>query len=147
MEPFSIGSTDRNWYHIVWGTARRRRLFKIPATARFCEQLIHRSLAAAGCEADVVWLSPTSVHLLIAAPPDEPKPALVRRLKYETGRALRRQGIVPARVREPWADGGWCASLRSPRSVNAVRHHLASRSNLGVMPMGVRLGAVWYSPQ
>ncbi|MGD2136076.1 MAG: transposase [Gemmatimonadales bacterium] len=130
MSPHFVGSTDAKWYHVAWLTFRRRQLFKIPAAARFCEQVIERAVRDAGYRVDCVWVGTTGVHLLVRAPATMSRGTLARRLKETSARALRRANVLPVRFAPVWDQGAWCAALTSARGLRAVREHLAARRRL-----------------
>lgn len=140
MSPFDAGSADAKWYHVAWLTFRRRRLFKIPAAARFCEQVIERAVRDAGYQVGSVWVAATGVHLLIRAPVPVSRGALARRVKETAARALRRSNMLPGRIGPVWDHRTWCAALTSARGVQAVRAHLAARRRLRPHPASRRTG-------
>ena len=115
------------WCHVVWPTYHRRELFKIPATARFCERALYHRCQARGWIMDTVFLATDQVHILMRGPRELSREAVVRGLQDVTGATLRRAGLVPRWDRKLWDDWAWCRILTNGPAVAAVRRWLAGR--------------------
>jgi REP element-mobilizing transposase RayT len=112
------------WYHLVWPTYRRRPLFKIPATARFCERVLRTTCAAPGWHVDQVVVRSSAVHLLVRAPGRLTRERVVQVLRERADTALVTAGVLQPHPRRLWDDRDWCVSLTHARAVDAVRCHL-----------------------
>ncbi|MDH3497077.1 MAG: transposase [Gemmatimonadota bacterium] len=112
------------WCHITLSTYRRRQLFKIAATARFCERLLRRACKTHGWRADAIAIRPDTVHVLLEVPRTTPRDAVVRRLRAAAARAVREHAVCPG-GRRVFETGHWFAVLPSPAGVAAVRRHLS----------------------
>lgn len=130
MRPFTARATTVKWYHVIWATHRRRRVFKIPALRRFCEQVIRVNCVHADWIVDRVCVKPDRVHLLVKASGGVPRERLVQALKDAAGRVVREAGVVNA-SRTMWNEGCWCAAVSSAPGVEAVRRYLAQASSQG----------------
>jgi len=130
MKPFTAMAPTVKWYHVIWATHRRRRVFKIPALRRFCEQVIQVNCVHSDWSVERACLSSDRVRLLVRASAQLPRSALVQELKRSTARIVREAGAVESAARV-WDGGSWCSSVSSAPGVEAVRRHLERTSTLG----------------
>ncbi len=135
MRPYSTKAAAVKWYHIIWATYRRRRVFKIPALRRFCEQSIQLHCVHADWNVERACVSPNRVQLLVRASSRLSRKDLLRSLKGSVARTIRDGGVVRS-TRGMWDAGGWCAAVRSAVGVEVVRHHLERSSATGVLGRG-----------
>jgi REP element-mobilizing transposase RayT len=111
------------WCHVTLSTYRRREIFKIAATARFCERVVRHVCEERGWRAAAVAVRPDAVQVLLEVPRNTRRDAVVRRLKQAAARAVRDQ-IVCAAGRRLFETGHWFAVLPSAAGVEAVRQRL-----------------------
>jgi REP element-mobilizing transposase RayT len=111
------------WCHVTLSTYKRRKVFKIAATARFCEHLLQQTCAREGWRAEAVAVRPDMVHVLLEVPRDLSRDTVVRRLRVAAARAVHDGGICPG-GRRIFETGHWFAVLPGGARVAAVRRHL-----------------------
>jgi REP element-mobilizing transposase RayT len=111
------------WCHVTLSTYRRRKIFKIAATARFCERLVRHVCAERGWHAAAVVVRPDAVQVLIEVPRATARDAVIRQLKRAAGGAVR-DGLMCAAGRRIFESGHWFAVLPSAAGVEAVRLRL-----------------------
>jgi REP element-mobilizing transposase RayT len=111
------------WCHVTLTTYKRRKVFKIAATARFCERLLRETCEEHGWQADVVNVRPDAVHVLLQVPRTLSRDAVVRRLRTAASRAVQTGPICP-NGRRVFETGNWFAVLSGGARVAAVRRHL-----------------------
>jgi REP element-mobilizing transposase RayT len=111
------------WCHVTLSTYRRREIFKIAATARFCEHVVRRVCEERGWRAAAVAVRPDAVQVLLEVPRNTARDAVVRRLKRAAALALRDE-MVCASGRRLFETGHWFAVLPSAAGVEAVRLRL-----------------------
>jgi REP element-mobilizing transposase RayT len=111
------------WCHITLSTYRRREVFKIAATARFCERLVRRVCDEHGWRAAAVAVRPDAVQVLLQVPRNTARDAVVRHLKRAAAVAVH-DGTVCATGRRVFETGHWFAVLPSAAGVEAVRVRL-----------------------
>lgn len=130
MQHLSVNSAGRKWFHVVWHTHRRRRVFKIPAAARFCERELAKSLRRAGWIVDGVVIDRDRVRVLVRnpAPPDR---GLVVRQLLEAATAAVRRALHGAKLpHHLWDERHvWCAVITHAGAAAAVRRHLHERAH------------------
>jgi REP element-mobilizing transposase RayT len=135
MLRFDNGPAKTKWCHVVWPTYKRRELFKIPATARFCERRLRDRCTGRGWHMDTAFLDDTQVHVLLRAPARLSRRAVTRILQRTAGRALRQTGAVPRWDHRLWDRWIWCSVLSSAPAVEAVRKWLMGKR--GELPWGI----------
>ncbi len=111
------------WCHVTLSTYRRRKLFKIAATARFCERLLRHTCEAYGWRVDAVVVRADIVQVLLEVPRATSRDAVVRRLRAAAGRAVR-DGMVCAQGRRVFETGNWFAVITSPTGLATLRGRL-----------------------
>jgi REP element-mobilizing transposase RayT len=112
------------WCHVTLCTYRRRKIFKIAATARFCERLVRHVCEERGWHAAAVAVRPDAVQVLIEVPRPTARDAVVRQLKRAAAGAVR-DGLMCAAGRRIFESGHWFAVLPSAAGVEAVRLRLS----------------------
>ena len=122
-----------------WHTYRKRKMFKIAATARFCERVLLDAGAPAGWIIDAVAVGDDDVQLLVQVPHVVPREEIAGRLKQTALQALARARIVAPWRRHIWDDRHWCAVLTNVMGLAAVRRHIQARSRVA---SGMRLTIV-----
>lgn len=131
------------WCHLRWHTYHRRKMFKIAATARFCERVLLDAGAPDGWLLDAVAVGEDDIQLLVQVPADVTKEAIAPRLKQAAAAALVRARVVHPWRRAVWDERHWCAILTNAFGVAAVRRHIQARSRLA---SGFRLSLVAERP-
>jgi REP element-mobilizing transposase RayT len=111
------------WCHVTLSTYRRRKLFKIAATARFCERLLRHTCETHGWRAEAVVVRPDVVQVLLEVPRATSRDAVVRGLRAAAGRAVR-DGMVCAQGRRVFETGHWFAVITNPSGLAALRGRL-----------------------
>jgi REP element-mobilizing transposase RayT len=111
------------WCHVTLTTYKRRKVFKIAATARFCERLLRETCDEHGWQADVISVRPDAVHVLLQVPRTLSRDAVVRRLRSAASRAVQTGPICP-NGRRVFETGNWFAVLPGGARVAAVRRNL-----------------------
>ena len=111
------------WCHVTLSTYRRRKLFKIAATARFCERLLRRTCESYGWRAEAVLVRADAVQVLLEVPRSTSRDTVVRRLRGAAGRVVR-DGMVCAQGRRIFETGNWYAVITSPTGLAALRGRL-----------------------
>jgi REP element-mobilizing transposase RayT len=130
MRPYTTKAATVKWYHVVWATYRRRRVFKIPALRRFCEQLIQVNCVRTDWIVERACIEPDRLRLLVKASPGLTRTTLTHQLKESAGRVMAEAGAIES-TRNLWDEGCWCLSLSSAPGVDAVKRHLEQASALG----------------
>jgi REP element-mobilizing transposase RayT len=118
------------WCHVTLSTYRRRKIFKIAATARFCERLVRHVCEERGWRAAAVAVRADAVQVLVEVPRATARDAVVRHLKRAAGAAVR-DGLVCAAGRRVFEAGHWFAVLPSAAGVEAVRVRLERQGRDG----------------
>ena len=130
MKPYITKAATVKWYHVIWATYRRRRVFKIPALRRFCEQLIQVNCVRANWIVERACIEPDRMRLLVKASATLPRTTLTLQLKESTARVMREAGAIES-SRNIWDEGCWCLSVSSAPGVQAVKRYLEQSSALG----------------
>jgi REP element-mobilizing transposase RayT len=136
-------TNEPKWCHLRWHTYHKRKLFKIAATARFCERVLLDAGAPQGWTIDAVAVGDDDIQLLVQVPAAVPREEIPARLKQATLQALARARIVAPWRRHVWDDRHWCAVLTNVMGLAAVRRHIQARSRVA---SGVRLAIVAERP-
>lgn len=126
MQGMGIGTPDRKWYYLIWPTYRRRPIFKIPGTARICEQLIRRTLVRPSWRLDCVAMRPDTLHLLVHAPSSLTRDLVHRQLRDWIDATIRRSHVVALPRGALWGHGAWCGVLKRPRAVRMARQRISA---------------------
>jgi REP element-mobilizing transposase RayT len=121
------------WCHVTLATYRRQQLFKIAATARFCEHLVARTCADEGWRVDAIAVRADAVHVLLEVPRTLPRDRIVRRLRVAAARAIHRDRICSG-GRRVFETGHWFAVLADGARVATVRRHLQALGGTPVLP-------------
>jgi REP element-mobilizing transposase RayT len=111
------------WCYVTLCTYRRREIFKIAATARFCERVVRRVCEERGWRAAAVAVRPDAVQVLLEVPRHTARDAVVRRLRRAAAAAVRDDRVCAA-GRRVFETGHWFAVLPSAAGVEAVRQRL-----------------------
>lgn len=119
------------WCHVTLSTYKRRKLFKIAATARFCEHLLRRTCAEERWRVDAVLVRPDAVQVLLEVPAALPRDRVVRRLRTAAARAVH-DGSVCRAGRRVFDTGHWFAVLPGGARVAALRRHLLAAAGVPV---------------
>jgi REP element-mobilizing transposase RayT len=122
--------SSTKWCHVTLCTYRRREIFKIAATARFCERLVRHVCDERGWHAAAVAVRPDAVQVLLRVPRATARDAVVRQLKRAAAGAVR-EGLVCATGLRVFETGHWFAVLPSAAGVEAVRARLERRGRDG----------------
>jgi REP element-mobilizing transposase RayT len=125
--------SSTKWCHVTLCTYRRRKIFKIAATARFCERLLRHVCEERGWHVAAVAVRPDAVQVLLRVPRPTARDAVVRQLKRAAGAAVR-DGLVCATGRRVFETGHWFAVLPSAAGVEAVRARLERQGRDGPEP-------------
>ncbi len=127
MRPYAAKTAAVKWYYIIWATYRRRRVFKIPALRRFCEQSIRLKCVHTNWRVECAAVSADRVRLLVCASARVSRDALLHDLKRSVALAVRDTGAVRV-PRRPWDNGAWCASVSSGAGIEVVRRYVERMS-------------------
>lgn len=111
------------WCHVTVTTYRRRKVFKIAATARFCERVVRDACAEHGWRVDTVAVHADTIQALLEVPNDVRRRAVVRLLKAAAAAVIRTRPICDA-GRRVFETGHWCAVVADGAKVAAVRRHI-----------------------
>jgi REP element-mobilizing transposase RayT len=130
MHPYTTKAATVKWYHVIWATYRRRRVFKIPALRRFCEQLIQVNCVRADWIVERACIEPDRMRLLVKASATLPRGTLTLQLKESAARVMHEAGAIES-SRNIWDEGCWCLSVSSAPGVDAVKRHLERSSAIG----------------
>jgi len=130
MRPYTTKAATVKWYHVIWATYRRRRVFKIPALRRFCEQLIQINCVRADWIVVRACIEPDRLRLLVKASATLSRAALTQQIKASAARTMHEAGAIES-SRNIWDEGCWCLSLSSAPGVKAVKRYLEQSSALG----------------
>jgi REP element-mobilizing transposase RayT len=117
--------SSTKWCHVTLSTYRRRKLFKIAATARFCERLLRTACEGKGWRAEAVAVRPSTVQVLLQVPRATPRDVVVQHLKQAAVDAVR-DGMVCPGGRRIFETGHWFAVLPNAAGVAAVRRRLVA---------------------
>ena len=131
------------WCHLRWHTYRKRKMFKIAATARFCERVLLDAGAPDGWTFDAIAVGEDDIQVLVQVPADVPRDDIPIRLKQAALQALARARVVPPWRRHIWDERHWCAVLTNATGITAVRRHIQARSRVAT---GGRLAIVAERP-
>lgn len=118
------------WCHLTWATFRGRQLFKVAATAQFCERAILEQCVRSGYTVDIVAVLPDRVHVLVEVPVYSRRKIVLKGIKAAALSALRSYAVIRRWEMRIWQWGGWCAFLSSSQSVWVIRKHIGMRSQL-----------------
>ncbi|HEX9691570.1 MAG TPA: hypothetical protein VGA22_05685 [Gemmatimonadales bacterium] len=124
MQPFAAIATAAKWYHLVWPIRRHEQVFKIPATARFCERAIRAACETAGWNPDRVVVRAARVEVLVRAGSSRSRTEVTRTLQHATLTHLRLGGFLDPRAPPPWEGHGWCAVVTRHRALLVLRSRL-----------------------
>jgi hypothetical protein len=105
-------------------------MFKIAATARFCERVLLDAGAPTGWSIDAVSVGDDVVQLLVQVPVGLSREDIPPQIKRAVTQALVRARIVSPWQRHVWDERHWCAVLTNASGVTAVRRHIHARSRL-----------------
>jgi REP element-mobilizing transposase RayT len=130
-----LAPSRTKWCHVTLATYRRQRLFKIAATARFCEHLLARTCAQEGWRVEAIAVRADAVHVLLEVPRTLARDRIVRRLRVAAAQAIHHDGVCPG-GRRVFETGHWFAVLSSGARVAAVRRHLQGLAGIQVVPPG-----------
>ncbi|HEY2825330.1 MAG TPA: hypothetical protein VGI83_07275 [Gemmatimonadales bacterium] len=119
------------WCHLRWHTYHKRKMFKIAATARFCERVLLNAGAPEGWTVDAVAVGIDDIQVLVRVPSGVPRDEIPGRLKESAMQAIARARVVAPWRRNVWDDRHWCAVLTNAMGITAVRRHIHARSRLG----------------
>ncbi len=108
-------------------THKHREVFKIAATARFCERALCQACADLGWIIDTLVIRPRSIHVLLRVPLRTSRRTVVRRLKQAAAGAARQRPVCDLGKRV-FASQPWCAIVTDGAKVAALRRHLRGRS-------------------
>jgi len=111
------------WCHVTLATYRHRPVFKIAATARFCEQILTRTCAEEGWRVEAIAVRVDAVHVLLEVPRGLARDRIVRRLRSAAATAVHGGNVCPG-GRRVFETGHWFAVLSGGARVAAVRRHL-----------------------
>ena len=126
-----IHAPTTKWCHLTWATFRGRQLFKVAATARFCERAILEHCARSGYRVDIVAVLPDRIHVLVEVPVYFRKKVGLKDIKAAAIAALRSYAVIHRWEIRIWQWGGWCAVLSGSKAVWIIRKHIGIRSQLG----------------
>jgi len=122
------------WCHVTLSTYRRRKLFKIAETARFCEHLLRRTCREEGWRVAAIAVRPDTVHALLAVPCVLSRDRIVRRLRSAAARAVHGESVCPG-GRRVFETGHWFAVLSDGARVATIRRHLLAQAGVLVEPV------------
>jgi len=117
------------WCHVSLSTYKRRKLFNIAETARFCEHLLRRTCKEEGWQVAAISVRPDAVHTLLQVPAGLTRDRIVRRLRAAAARAVHSGSVCPG-GRRVFETGHWFAVLREGARVAAIRRHLLSQAGV-----------------
>ena len=122
-------SSGTKWCHVTLSTFKRRKLFNIAETARFCEHLLRRTCKDEGWRVAAIAVRPDAVHTLLEVPQALPRDRIVRRLRTAAARAVHGGSVCPG-GRRVFETGHWFAVLPGGARVATVRRHLLAQSGI-----------------
>ncbi len=125
MQGMGIGTPTRKWYYLIWPTYRHRPVFKIPGTARICEQLIRRAISRPAWRLDCVAVRPDAVHLLVHAPSSWVRTQVQNQLRDWVTTVIRQTPAIRLPHGRLWGHGAWCGVLLHARSVRTARQRIS----------------------
>jgi REP element-mobilizing transposase RayT len=117
------------WCHVTLSTFKRRKLFNIAETARFCEHLLRRTCKEQGWHVAAIAVRPDAVHTLLEVPRALPRDRIVRRLRTAAARAVHGGSVCPG-GRRVFETGHWFAVLPGGARVATVRRHLLAQAGV-----------------
>jgi REP element-mobilizing transposase RayT len=117
------------WCHVTLSTYKRRKVFKIAETARFCEHLLRRTCVAEGWRVAALSVRPDAVHALLEVPQPLPRDRIVRRLRAAAARAVRGAAVCGS-GRRIFETGHWFAVLPGGARVAVVRRQLLRQAGV-----------------
>ena len=127
MNPYANPPVTQKWCHVVCTMSRRRKLLKIPATARFCERFILSSRILPSWIVAAALVTPSQVRLLVRLHSGATRDQVLRAVRRAIAQALRKTGVISRWQSVSWGDASWCFVLRNATAVAAVRRHMADR--------------------
>lgn len=116
------------WCHVTVTTHKHREVFKIAATARFCERALQQTCADQGWLVDTLVVRPHTIHALLRVPLRASRKAVVRQLKRAAAVAARQRPVCDLGKRV-FAAQHWCAVVTDGAKVAALRQHLQDRAD------------------
>lgn len=111
------------WYHVTVSTYRRRKVFKIAATARICERVVCEACHDSGWRVDTVIVRADGIQALLEVPSKVRGETVVRLLKAAARGVVRGRPVCDAAHRV-FETGHWCAAITDGAKVAALRRHL-----------------------
>jgi REP element-mobilizing transposase RayT len=124
-----LAPSRTKWCHVTLATYRHQQLFKIAATARFCEHLLARTCAEEGWRVDAIAVRADAVHVLLEVPRSLGRDRIVRRLRVAAARAIHHDTVCPG-GRRVFETGHWFAVLSDGARVATVRRHLQTLADI-----------------
>jgi hypothetical protein len=128
MNPYANPPVTQKWCHVVCTWSRRRKLLKIPATARFCERFILSSRILPSWVVAAALVTPSQVRLLVRLHAGVTRTQVLRAVRRAVAQSLRKAGVIPRWQPVFWGESSWCFVLRNATAVAAVRRHMAERN-------------------
>jgi REP element-mobilizing transposase RayT len=127
-------SPGTKWCHVSLSTYKRRKVFNIAETARFCEHLLRRTCKEEGWQVAAISVRPDAVHTLLEVPSALPRDHIVRRLRtaaavHDSVYGCGEQEKCPG-GRRVFETGHWFAVLRGGARVAAIRRHLLNQAGV-----------------
>ncbi|HEX9727440.1 MAG TPA: hypothetical protein VGA37_02910 [Gemmatimonadales bacterium] len=104
-------------------TYQHRKVFKIAATARFCERVVRDACTAHGWRADTIAVRSDTVSALLEVPRAVRARTVVRELRAAAASVIRARAVCDV-ARRVFATGHWCVVVSDGAKVAAVRKHL-----------------------
>lgn len=117
------------WCHVSLSTYKRRKVFNIAETARFCEHLVRRACKEEGWQVAAIAVRPDAVHTLLGVPTGLSRDRIVRKLRAAAAHAVNRGAVCPG-IRRVFESGHWFAVLREGARVAAIRRHLLRQAGV-----------------
>jgi len=133
MNPDTCPPANQKWCHVVCTMYSRRELFKISATARFCEREIGSAKALSDWTIAAVSVTPTRVRVLVRIPSRVTRKQVLRAIKKVSAAAMRRAGAAPRWYEPAWGERLWCSVIRSAQALAAVHRSITARDAKSVM--------------
>lgn len=125
--PHVLSSTK--WCHVSLSTYKRRKVFNIAETARFCEHLLRRACREEGWHLAAIAVRPDAVQTLLRVPSGLARDRIVRRLRAAAAHAVHRGAVCPG-GRRIFETGHWFAVVREGARVAAIRRHLLRQAGV-----------------
>jgi REP element-mobilizing transposase RayT len=111
------------WCHVTLSTYRRREVFKIAVTAKFCERFVKEACASRKWRLEAIVVRPTTIQVLVEVPRRETRRSVVAQLKAAAAAAVYRDQACNV-ARRVFETGHWYAVLRSSAAAAALRRHI-----------------------